>query len=90
MAHAATVSGTARAYRALTEEELRRTRKSDTVFIFGSGYSLNDIPPEQWREIERHDTLGFNWFVHQRFVRCDYQLIREICTTERDSGHLAA
>src|SRR5581483_8631251 len=32
-----------RFYRALDESALRAARKSDTVFIFGSGYSLNDL-----------------------------------------------
>ena len=41
------------------------------MFIFGSGASLNAITPTEWTEIERHDTLGFNWFVRQSFVRCD-------------------
>lgn len=73
-------------YRPLTEAELRRTRKSDTVFIFGSGYSLNEMGAAEWRAIERHDTLGFNWFVRQQFVRCDYQLVREIGPTDLDDA----
>jgi hypothetical protein len=62
----------------LTAEELRETRRSETVFVFGSGASLNEIGRREWRSIEAHDTLGFNWFVHQQFVRCDYHLIRGI------------
>jgi hypothetical protein len=73
-----------RAYRLLTEEELRTTRRSDTVFVFGSGASLNEITPIEWRRFEEHDTLGFNWFVHQRFVRCDYHLIRGIPDDDLD------
>jgi hypothetical protein len=71
-------------YQVLNENELKQTRKSDTVFVFGSGYSLHDLTPEEWRAIEEHDTVGFNWFVHQRFVRCDYQLIREITNKDLD------
>jgi hypothetical protein len=47
-------------YRRLTERELRGTKKSDTIFIFGSGASLNDIPAAEWQNISAHDTLGFN------------------------------
>ena len=65
-------------YRLLSEAELRATKKSDTIFIFGSGASLNEIAPDEWRAMSRHDTMGFNWFVHERFVRCDYHLLREI------------
>ena len=73
-----------RRYRLLSEEELRATRRSETVFVFGSGWSLNEIPPEEWRRIEEHDTLGFNWFVHERFVRCDYHLVRGIPDDDLD------
>ncbi|HEX6162996.1 MAG TPA: hypothetical protein VFZ31_06515 [Vicinamibacterales bacterium] len=67
-----------RHYELLTEEQLRRSRKSDTVFIFGSGGSLNEISDAEWRRIEAHDTFGFNWFVHQQFVRSDFHVVREI------------
>src|SRR6185295_13386474 len=33
-------------YAILDEAALRATRRSDTAFLFGSGYSLNAIPPE--------------------------------------------
>jgi hypothetical protein len=73
-----------RDYVVLDEDTLRRSRRSETVFVFGSGASLNDIPPDEWQRIAEHDTLGFNWFVHERFVRCDYHLIRGIPDTDRD------
>ena len=75
-----------RAYRLLSEDVLRRTRRSDTVFVFGSGASLNDVADEEWERIAAHDTLGFNWWVHQRFVRADYHLIRGIPDTDLDSA----
>lgn len=65
-----------RIYRILSEGELSASRKSDTVFIFGSGYSLNGISPEEWRHFQYHDTLGFTGFVYQKWVRVDYHLIR--------------
>lgn len=67
-----------RSYRFVDGAELARRRRSDTVFVFGSGWSLNEIPPNEWARIEQHDTFGFNWFVRQRYVRCDFQLIRGI------------
>lgn len=65
-----------RAYTMLNESELRASRKSETVFIFGSGYSLNDISQSEWKEIEKHDTLGFSGFIYQRWIPVDYHLIR--------------
>ena len=71
-------------YVVLDQDALRQTRRSDTLFIFGSGASLNELRQSEWETIAKHDTLGFNWFVHERFVRCDYQLLREITSDDRD------
>ena len=75
-----------RYYRITSEEELRASRRSDTVFIFGSGASINDLTEADCRHFERHDTLGFNWFVYQRIVRCDYHLIRGIPDSDLDAN----
>jgi hypothetical protein len=63
-------------YRMLDADTLRATRRSDTVFVFGSGYSLNDISDGAWATIGEHDTFGFNHFWRQSWVRVDYHLIR--------------
>lgn len=40
-------------------------KSSDTVFILGSGSSINCISGEQWEHIDAHDTIGFNnWTLH--------------------------
>ncbi len=67
-----------RHYNIINENQLRACRKSDTLFIFGSGYSLNDLTPAEISHLEQHDTLGFNWFIYQNAVRVDFQLVREI------------
>jgi hypothetical protein len=77
-------------YTILDEQAVRRTRKSDTIFIFGSGWSLNQISAAEWERIAAHDTLGFNWFVRQAFVRVDYQLVREITGDDLDSSQWRA
>jgi hypothetical protein len=64
----------------LDEAALKKLRRSDTAFVFGSGYSLNDITPDEWREVARHDTFGFNYFSRQRFVRTDFHVIGEIAS----------
>ncbi len=44
---------------------LSSLKSSDTVFVLGSGPSINDIPDQRWRTIGRHDSIGFNfWPVH--------------------------
>lgn len=40
-------------------------KTSDTLFILGSGYSISEISESQWKQIEKHDTIGFNsWMFH--------------------------
>jgi hypothetical protein len=71
-----------RRYHTLSADEVRATRRSDTVFVFGSGYSIREIAPDEWAHFAAHDTLSFNWFVHQRWARMDYHLIREVATND--------
>jgi hypothetical protein len=73
-----------RAYEYVDADDLIARRRSDTVFILGSGGSLNEMDAAAWSYIERHDTFGFNWWVHQRFVRTDFHLIRGIPDTDAD------
>jgi hypothetical protein len=72
----------ARRYRRLSEAELKATRTSDTVFIFGCGYSINDITPAEWAAIARHNTISFNAFPRQNFVRADYHVFGEFYPLE--------
>src|SRR5271157_4008789 len=49
----------------LEELKLPPLRTSDTVFVLGSGWSINEVPAERWDVMGRHDTIGFNfWPVH--------------------------
>lgn len=46
--------------------ECQRLKKSDTIFILGSGSSINDITSFEWDFIQKHDTFGFNfWHIHE-------------------------
>ena len=52
-----------RRYRELSESELRATRTSDTVFIFGSGASLKDLTVDEWSAIAAEaNTISFREF----------------------------
>lgn len=43
----------------------RSYKTSDTLFILGSGSSINDYTLEQWELIKKHDSVGFNfWLIH--------------------------
>jgi hypothetical protein len=71
------------AYTQLDEAELRAGRRSDTVFVFGSGKSLLDLDDADWARIAAHDTVGFSQFQEQDFVRVDYHLISEAHDIDR-------
>lgn len=50
-------------YRGLDLKRLKRRKTSDTLFILGSGGSINDISEETWKEIKRSDSFGFNFWL---------------------------
>lgn len=63
-------------YAVLDETQARASRRSDRVFIFGSGASMNGISAKEWEAMAEHDTFGFNAFYWQQWIRVDYQLFR--------------
>lgn len=65
-------------YRSLSEDDLRAARKSDTVFVCGTGYSVLDISPDGWGRIGQHDVLSFRDFPKQSFVKADFHVTGEI------------
>ena len=48
--------------------EIARQKASDTLFVLGSGPSINQIPADRWQAISRYDTVGFNWWIIHPFV----------------------
>jgi hypothetical protein len=60
----------------LTFEELRHARRTDTLFILGSGPSLLDVTPDQWSYVSRHDSFGINYSFMLDFVPT-YHLIED-------------
>ncbi|MBF0267976.1 MAG: hypothetical protein HQL44_05250 [Alphaproteobacteria bacterium] len=64
-------------YSRLTQAQLLSRKTSDSIFIFGSGLSIESLSPEEWEAFSRHNTMGFNWFAFNQRVRIDYHLVRE-------------
>lgn len=54
--------------RRLTELSIGQHRRSDTVFVFGTGASLNNYPAEYWEVIRKHDSIGMNFFMLHEHV----------------------
>lgn len=60
----------------LTTDDVLAKKNSDTIFILGSGYSINSVTQRQWDIIRQHDSIGFNWFCKHSFVPTFF-LVRE-------------
>ena len=60
----------------LDEPQARSRRKSDTVFVFGSGYSLHGVTTAEWAHFADHDVFGFNQFFYQRWVPAGFHLLK--------------
>lgn len=48
--------------------DLSRHKTSDTVFVLGSGASVNQISEEKWKIIGNHDSIAMNFWLTHPFV----------------------
>lgn len=49
----------------VTKRLLLSKKKSDTLFVLGSGSSICSYTPDMWEQVRSHDSIGFNfWFLH--------------------------
>jgi hypothetical protein len=61
----------------LINEYVDSKKKSDTVFILGSGESVNDLTKQDWNYIKEHNIIGLNYsFIHP--VIPDYHFMEMI------------
>jgi hypothetical protein len=66
---ARTIEAASRAGLALLESlDLSRIKTSDTLFVLGTAWSINEIPDERWRIIGKHDSIGINFWPAHPFV----------------------
>lgn len=65
-------------YKIIKFEDVFQKRKSDTVFIFGSGTSINELNEDDVKLFKNHDTVAFNWFLHNTKISLDFYIIRGI------------
>jgi hypothetical protein len=65
-------------YQIFDKKKIQKLKKSNSVVIFGSGFSINSITSEEWKLIEKMDTLSFNYFFKCDKVRIDHHIIREV------------
>jgi hypothetical protein len=48
--------------------DLQSLRASDTLFMLGSAWSINDISDPRWKIIGKHDSIGLNFWPAHPFV----------------------
>lgn len=54
------------------EINLAAYKHSDTLFVLGSGPSINRISQKRWQAIAAHDSIGFNFWPYNPFVPTFY------------------
>lgn len=76
-----------RHYTVLNDEQALARRLSRRVYLFGSGYSLNELDAEEWAEFSKHDTIGFSGSIYLQKIPLTYLLLR--AWNETSAGSLA-
>lgn len=56
----------------LNKAELLKNKKSDKIFILGTGQSINNLTEAEWLEIRNNDSFGINDFCHKNFAPTFY------------------
>lgn len=60
--------------KSICEFDWTKHKTSDTLFILGSGSSIMNLTKEDWNQVAKHDSLGFNaWSLHD-FVPTYYAI----------------
>ena len=60
-------------------EDIKKSRRKDTIFIMGCGYSINDITKEEWQHfVDVGDIFTFNKFYKGKFVPINYYICGEM------------
>ena len=53
-------------------DDFKKRKTSDTLFVLGSGPSINDLTADDWATIGTHNSVGFNWWMVHDFVPSFY------------------
>lgn len=66
-------------------DEFKSHKTSDTIFILGSGFSINKVSPEYWDIISGYNSIGFNWFCKHDFEPTFFFIREQANTASRRS-----
>lgn len=73
-------------YSIASPADIQSIKRSDTIYIFGSGRSILDLSPSELLSFQKGNTLSFNWFVHQSLLDIDFHLMRRIGDVDNARG----
>jgi len=60
----------------LEKSQFVKIKNSDTIIIYGCGYSINDLTEEEKIKLSKFDSIGFNFFCFS-LIPTTYYIIRE-------------
>lgn len=60
----------------ISYNELNNFKKSNTLFVIGSGGSLNYIKKNEWKKIDKYDSIGFNNTIFLNKLNFNYHINR--------------
>jgi len=66
----------------LTKEGFMAKKQSDTIIVYGSGYSINSLTKRDKAALGEFDSIGFNWFCKSGIPNTFY-MIREQSVTKK-------
>lgn len=58
------------------KKEFKKLKKSDTIVVYGCGYSINDLTVNEKDHLSKFDSVGFNWFIKAK-IPTTFYLLRE-------------
>lgn len=62
----------AQSFGRILSADILKFKKSDTLFLLGSGPSINRLSEGNFREIGEHDSIGFNFWLAHDFIPTYY------------------
>jgi hypothetical protein len=71
----------------LDERGITSRKKANRVYLFGSGYSLNEISEQEWATFRKYDTVGFSGSIYLQKIELTFLLLR--AWNETSAGSLA-
>tara|TARA_Y100000310_G_C20622760_1_gene784246 strand:- start:654 stop:1394 length:741 start_codon:yes stop_codon:yes gene_type:complete len=68
--------------RLLNKEEFYGLKTSDTIVVYGCGWSINKISSSEQEVLNSYDALSFNWFCKSK-IPVKFYLVREQANTRK-------